>query len=409
VDYFERSLILHRQTKGKIEVRSRMRLESQDDLSLAYTPGVARPCEVIAADPGAAWDLTWKGRVVAVVSDGSSVLGLGDIGPAASLPVMEGKAALFREFAGVDAVPLVVATQDPDEIVKIVTAVAPTFGGINLEDIAAPRCFEIEDRLQDIGIPVLHDDQHGTAIVLLAAVQNAMRCLNRSLGSQSVVINGAGAAGRAIARLLTCHDQDERCVPVGRLRVCDSKGIIFPGREGNNEFKEEIAGMTNPEGQQGLLTDALAGADIFIGVSRGNLLGPDDIRKMGKDPVILAMANPIPEIDPQVAIDAGAAIVGTGRSDYPNQVNNVLAFPGLFRGALEARATCFTTAMKYAAVDAIVACVEDPTPRRILPSPFNRSVAVNVADKVAQAARECGVCHQPEIQTRSTERQESER
>ena len=392
-DLFERSLARHRRHQGKIEVRSRMRLESVDDLSLAYTPGVARPCEVIAEHPGAAWDLTWKGRVVAVVSDGSAVLGLGDIGPKASLPVMEGKAALFREFAGVDAVPVVLDAREVDEIVAIVRAIAPTFGGINLEDIAAPRCFEIEERLQDIGIPVLHDDQHGTAIVLLAAVLNAARVLTRPLANMSVVVNGAGAAGRAIARLLTCVDADERCIPVGRLRICDSKGILFPGRPGNDEVKEELARLTNPEGDTGDLRAALRGADVFIGVSRGGLLGADDIRTMADDPIVLAMANPIPEVTPDEARAGGAAIVGTGRSDYPNQVNNVLAFPGLFRGALEARATRFTDRMKFAAVDAIVASVGEPTAGRILPEAFDRSVPVAVAQAVAEAARDGAVCH----------------
>jgi len=391
-DLFERSLERHLQTRGKIEVRSRMRLESPDDLSLAYTPGVARPCEVIAENPAAAWDLTWKGRTVAVVSDGSAVLGLGDIGPAAGLPVMEGKAALFREFAGVDAVPIVLDTRDPDRIVEIVRALAPTFGGINLEDISAPRCFVIEDALQDVGIPVLHDDQHGTAIVLLAALTNATRALGVSLMNLSVVINGAGAAGRAIARLLTCQEQDDRCIPVGKLRVCDSRGILWPGRPGNDERKEELARLTNAEGQEGSLVDALRGAHVFIGVSRGGLLKADHIRLMGEKPIVLAMANPTPEILPEEAMAGGAAIVGTGRSDYPNQVNNVLAFPGLFRGALEARATRFTNGMKFAAVEAIAGSVTDPTSKCILPTPFDRSVAVHVARAVAEAARRGGVC-----------------
>jgi len=393
MDIYERSLERHRLTRGKIEIRSRMRLETQDDLSIAYTPGVARPCEVIAADESAAWELTWRGRTVAVVSDGSAVLGLGDIGPAASLPVMEGKAVLFQQFAGVDAVPIVLDAREPDKIVSIVQSIAPSFGGINLEDISAPRCFEIEDRLQDIGIPVLHDDQHGTAIVLLAALINAAKVVGRPLSNLSVMINGAGAAGRAIAFLLGCHsgDTDQR-VPVGKIRVCDSKGILWPGRPGQNPTKEEIARVTNPEAQQGDLRDALRGADVFIGVSRGNLLVADDIRSMAKDPIVFAMANPTPEIDPEEARAGGAAIVGTGRSDYPNQVNNVLAFPGLFRGALEARARKFNAAMKLAAVSAIVDCVQEPTPGRILPAPFNRSVAPQVAAAVRAAAETSGVC-----------------
>jgi malate dehydrogenase (oxaloacetate-decarboxylating) len=391
-DYFQLSLDRHRETRGKIEVRSRMRLESQDDLSIAYTPGVARPCEWIGENPGAAWDLTWKGRTVAVVSDGSAILGLGNLGPLASLPVMEGKAALFREFAGIDAVPVVLDTSDPGEIVRTVRAIAPTYGGINLEDISAPRCFTIESELQDLGIPVLHDDQHGTAIVLLAALMNAVKVVEKPLSALSVVVNGAGAAGRAITRLLTCAEGGDRCIPVKRIRVCDSKGIVWPGRPGNDEIKEELGADTNPEGDEGTLEDALRGADVFIGVSRGDLFGADVVRTMAQDAIVLAMANPIPEVRPEEALRGGARVVGTGRSDYPNQVNNVLAFPGLFRGALEARATRFTTSMKLAAVDAIAEAVEEPAAGRILPSPFDRSVAVAVADRVAQAARRAGVC-----------------
>ena len=386
-DAFERSLQRHRETRGKLEVRSRMRLDSQEDLSLAYTPGVARPCEVIGEDPGAAWDLTWKGRTVAVVSDGSAILGLGNLGPMASLPVMEGKAALFKEFGGIDAVPVVLDTQDADEIVQVVRTIAPTFGGINLEDISAPRCFRIEEELQDIGIPVLHDDQHGTAIVLLAALINATRVVGTTLGSLSVVINGAGAAGRAIARLLSCEDDAEHCIPVGKIRICDSRGMLAPGRDHMDPVKEELARSTNPEGETGDLRAALKGAHVFIGVSRGNLLEAADIRTMAKDPIVLAMANPVPEIAPREAYAGGARIVGTGRSDYPNQVNNVLAFPGLFRGALEARATRFTNAMKFAAVQAIADATGDPAPKRILPPPFDRSVAVQVAKSVAEAWR----------------------
>jgi malate dehydrogenase (oxaloacetate-decarboxylating) len=395
VDYFEESLRLHREKGGKLETASRVRLETQDDLSLAYTPGVARPCEVIAENEGAAWDLTWRGRTVAVVSDGSAVLGLGNIGPVAALPVMEGKAVLFREFGGIDAVPIVLGTNDPDKIVEITRALVPTFGGINLEDISAPRCFEIEDRLQDAGIPVLHDDQHGTAIVLLAALRNACRVVDRELGSLSIVVNGAGAAGRAIALLLSGQGESSSGgTSVGRVRVCDSKGVLWPDRPGNGPIKEEIARLTNSEGDRGDLRDVLRGADVFIGVSRGNLLTADDVRTMAADPILLAMANPIPEIDPDEAKRGGAAIVGTGRSDYPNQVNNVLAFPGLFRGALAARAKRFTASMKMAAVHALASCVEEPTAGRILPSPFNRSVAPRVADAVELAARRDHVCHE---------------
>lgn len=392
MDYFEASLARHRETKGKIEVRSRMRLESVDDLSIAYTPGVARPCEEIAKHPSSAWDLTWKGRTVAVVSDGSAVLGLGNLGGMASLPVMEGKAALFREFGGVDAVPIVLDTQDEHEIIETVRAIAPTFGGINLEDISAPRCFRIEAELQDLGIPVLHDDQHGTAIVLLAALMNATRITGVSLSNLSVVINGAGAAGRAIARLLCCQDADDRCMPVGKVRICDSKGILAPLRGGLDSYKADLAQWTNPDNQQGTLRDALRGAHVFIGVSRGNLLTAADIRTMAPDPIVFAMANPTPEIMPEEAEAGGARIIGTGRSDFPNQVNNVLAFPGLFRGALQARATRFTTAMKFAAIEAIADAAGEPAPKHILPTAFDRSVAPAVALRVAEAARQSGVC-----------------
>lgn len=388
---FERSLQLHRKTRGKIETRSRMRLETKDDLSLAYSPGVARPCEEIARDPSLAWDLTWKGRTVAVVSDGSAVLGLGDIGPLAALPVMEGKAALFRELAGIDAVPVVLDARDPDRIVEIVRAIAPSYGGINLEDISAPRAFEIDERLQDIGIPVLHDDQHGTAIVIVAAMSNAARALGRSMEELSVVISGAGAAGRAVARLLLGAD-GEQPNPIRNVRICDSRGVLAPGRPGQDAIKEELARLTNPDGFAGSIRDAMVGADVFIGVSRGNLIGQDEIRSMAPDPIVLAMANPTPEIDPADARAAGAGVIGTGRSDYPNQVNNVLVFPGLFRGALDSRARRFTPSMKMAAVTALIRMVPEPTRDRILPSPLDRAVPAAVARAVSKAAREDGVC-----------------
>ncbi len=392
MDVYARSLEAHKKNRGKIEVHSRMRLDSKEDLSLAYTPGVARPCEEIAKDPACAWDLTWKGRTVAVVTDGSAVLGLGNIGPMASLPVMEGKAALFKEFAGIDAVPVVLDTQDSEELVRIVRAIAPTYGGINLEDISAPRCFQIEEDLQDIGIPVMHDDQHGTAIVLLAAMKNACRVVGRPLDECRVVISGAGAAGSAIAKLLGHEEGKATSSSVESLLLCDSRGILYPGRPANNPSKEEVARLTNPQSRQGTLKDAMAGANVFIGVSRANLLDAEDIRRMDADPIIFAMANPTPEIDPEEAKKGGAAIVGTGRSDFPNQVNNVLAFPGLFRGALEARAVRFNKTMFQAAVDALVDCVRDPGPLRILPPAFDRSVAVKVARQVGEAARRSGAC-----------------
>lgn len=393
MDYFEESLRLHRELRGKTETGSRMRIENIDDLSIAYTPGVARPCEVIAANVGEAWDLTWKGRTVAVVSDGSAVLGLGDIGPHAALPVMEGKAVLFKQFGGLDAVPVVLDAREPDDIVRIVTAIAPTYGGINLEDISAPRAFEIEDRLQDIGIPVLHDDQHGTAIVLYAGLLNALKVTGKKLEDLKVVVNGAGAAGRAISRLLTAEGAKDAFTPVGDVLICDSRGIIYEGRSGLNPIKAGMARETNKSNEQGDLFKAIQGADVFIGVSKGNLLQADHIRTMNKDSIVLAMSNPIPEIDPDEAKAGGAAVVGTGRSDYPNQVNNVLAFPGLFRGALDSRATKFTKGMLSSAVTAIAGCVAEPRATKILPTPFDLRVPNAVAKAVAAAAREDGVCH----------------
>ena len=383
-DHYERSLILHEQLHGKIGVQSRVPVDSREDLSIAYTPGVARPCEAIAADPSQARNLTIKRNCVAIVSDGSAVLGLGNIGPLAAIPVMEGKALLFKEFAGVDAWPLCLDTQDADSIIETVRSVAPVFGGVNLEDISAPRCFEIERRLQDLGIPVFHDDQHGTAIVLLAALINAAKVLGRKIEDMRVVINGAGAAGSAISRLLRCvGHEDDACVPVRDVVVCDSRGAIHRDREGLSEYKLELLRYTNRENRAGSLQDVLADADAFIGVSKGNLLTAGDIRRMAPDPVILAMANPVPEIMPDVALGAGAAIVGTGRSDFPNQVNNVLAFPGIFRGALDSSAPRITEEMKIAATHALARCVEHPTAERILPDPLDRTVSPRVAAAVS--------------------------
>ena len=385
-DYAERSLIIHEQLRGKIGIFNKMSIKSRDDLSIAYTPGVARPCEAIAADKEAARTLTIKHNSVAVVSDGSAVLGLGNIGPAAAIPVMESKALLFKEFANIDAWPICVDTQDAEEIIETVRRIAPVFGGVNLEDIGAPKCFHVEEALQDLGIPVFHDDQHGTAIVLLAALINASKVIGRPLTDLNVVINGAGAAGTAISKLLRCVGHDPNvCEPVKDIVVCDSKGAIHKGRDDLNPQKQELLGFTNKDHRGGSLQDVLQGADVFIGVSKGNLLDASDIQRMNDDPVILAMANPIPEIMPDVARDAGAAVVGTGRSDFPNQVNNVLAFPGIFRGALDAQAHRITEEMKIAAARALAATVEEPTADFILPGPLDYSVAPRVAAAVAAA------------------------
>lgn len=386
-NFYERSIIIHEQLRGKIGVINKMPIETQDDLAIAYTPGVAGPCEKIAANPALARELTIKRNSVAVVTDGSAVLGLGNIGPLAALPVMEGKALLFKEYANIDAWPICLATQDTDEIVATVRHIAPTFGGINLEDIAAPRCFEIEERLQDLDIPVFHDDQHGTAIVLLAALINSCRVLGRDPSELRVVVSGAGAAGTAIAQLLRCVNFDPNlCVPVKDIVVCDSRGAIHKDREGLSPEKEMLLGFTNRAGHTGSVHEALEGADVFIGVSKGGLLNGDDVRRMAADPIILAMANPEPEIMPDLAREAGAAIVGTGRSDFPNQVNNVLAFPGIFRGALDAGAREIDGAMKLAAAHALADAVAEPSREMILPSPLDRSVAPLVAEAVRKAA-----------------------
>ncbi len=388
-DYFERSLILHEQLRGKISVHNKLPIGSREDLSLAYTPGVARPCEVIAADPEQARKLTIKGNSVAVVSDGSAVLGLGDIGPRAALPVMEGKALLFREFAKIDAWPICLNTQDPAKIIETCRLIEPVFGGINLEDISAPRCFEIEDSLQDLGIPVFHDDQHGTAIVLLAALINSAKVTGKKLSELQVVINGAGAAGSAIAKLIRgvgipASDID----PVGDVIICDSKGAISPDRDNINSSKQAMLAYTNSNKRSGALKDVLKGADVFIGVSRGNIIGADDVKTMAKGAIILAMANPTPEIMPDEAQKGGAAVIGTGRSDFPNQVNNVLVFPGIFRGALDANAPVINGAMKIAAAAALAGAIDEPAADMILPHPLDRTVAPTIAKVVRATAKE---------------------
>ncbi len=388
MDYFKESLNLHKRLKGKIRVNPKIDVRTKEDLSLVYSPGVAEPCKAIAADVEAVYDYTIKSNTVAIVSDGSAVLGLGNIGAHASIPVMEGKAMLFKRFANIDAFPICLDTQDVDKIVETVKLIAPVFGGINLEDIAAPRSFEVEERLQDIGIPVFHDDQHGTAIVVLAGLINAAKVVKKNLFDLKVVINGAGAAGIAIAKLLRCvHMEDaSSCISVKDVILCDSKGIVHRGRTNLNSAKEEILNYTNIENKAGSLQDALVDADVFIGVSVGNLLTAVDVQTMAKDAIIFGLANPIPEIMPEEAKKGGAAIVGTGRSDLPNQINNVLGFPGIFRGALDARAKRISNGMKLAAAFAIADHINNPTADCIIPPTLNESVAWKVGKAVQEVA-----------------------
>ncbi len=392
-DLNKKSLELHKKYKGKIGVCNKVPLKTREDLSLAYTPGVAEVCKQIARDKNLAYKYTIKSNTVAIVTDGSAVLGLGNIGGIASIPVMEGKAALFKEFADIDAFPICFDDHHLD-FVDDIKAIAPVFGGINLEDIAAPKCFEIEEALEDIGIPVMHDDQHGTAVVLLAGLLNACKVTGRNFEEITVVINGAGAAGFAITKLLHCLGIDKNiCRKVKQIYVCDSKGIIHRGREDvlKNKQKYIISQETNPEARQGTLADALKGADIFIGVSVADVVTEEMIMSMNKDPIILAMANPVPEIMPDKAKNAGAAVVGTGRSDFPNQINNVLAFPGIFRGALDAYATRINDRMKIAAAHALANYMKDPTPDTIIPDVLDKNVTRVVAEAVKQAAIESGV------------------
>lgn len=385
MDVFKESLRLHKRLRGKLSVEPKVRLRNKGDLGLVYTPGVASSCLEIAKDKGKAYELTIKGNAVAVVTDGSAVLGLGNIGPEAALPVMEGKALLFKKLADIDAFPICLKTQDPEEIIRIVENLAPSFAGINLEDISAPRCFEIEARLQGIGIPVFHDDQHGTAIVILAAIMNAADVLGKSLLDLKIVINGAGAAGIATAKLLHCSFK--RGVCSRNIILCDTRGMLYEGREGMNKFKEEVARMTNPGRRKGLLMEALTGADVFIGVSTGNVLTPAMIEAMAPAPIVFALANPVPEIMPDLALEAGAAVVGSGRGDYQNQINNMLAFPGVFRGALDARAGVINEDMKMAAADALAKAVKKPRRDRILPPPLGNN-AKRIAEAVEKAAYE---------------------
>ena len=385
-DFNKESLELHRKHKGKIEVVSKIKVETTDDLSRVYSPGVAAPCLAIAENVDEAYNLTIKGNTIAVVSDGTAVLGLGNIGPEAAIPVMEGKAMLFKKFANVDAFPICLNTTVSSEIIETVKRIAPVFGGVNSEDISAPRSFEIESALQDIGIPVFHDDQHGTAIVALAGILNSCKVLGKDISDLKIVINGAGAAGIAISRLLRCISIDPSvCIPVKQVLVCDSKGIIHKNRTNLNPVKIELLNYSNPDNVEGTLKDAIVGADVFIGVSVANILTADDIKTMAKDPVIFALANPNPEIMPEEAIKGGAAVIATGRSDYPNQVNNVLAFPGIFRGALDCRAKRITPKMKIAAAYAIADCVEQPDREHIIPKSLNKEIAAKVAQAVQAA------------------------
>ena len=377
----EEALQAHRQWRGKLDVAPKCPLSDRHDLAMAYTPGVAEPCKAIAADPQAAYDYTMKGSTVAVVTDGSAVLGLGNIGPAAALPVMEGKAALFKAFGGVDAFPICLDTQDADEIVQACIQLAPVFGGINLEDIAAPRCFEIEERLNDaLDIPVFHDDQHGTAIVVLSGIINGLRLVGKEARACRVVINGAGSAGIAIAKLLLSYGFED-------VTLCDIDGIVSSANPSLNDAQRAMLAVTNLEDAQGTLADALVGADVLVGVSAPGVVSQDMVRSMAPGAIVFAMANPTPEIFPDEAKAAGAAVVGTGRSDFPNQVNNVIAFPGIFKGALQARAERITEPMKLAAAKALAALVPDDelSADFIIPDPFDP----RAADAVAEAVRAC--------------------
>ena len=376
----EKALKLHEEWNGKIETVSKAAVKSREDLALAYTPGVAEPCKVIAENPEAAYTYTIKSNTVAVISDGSAVLGLGNIGPLAAMPVMEGKAVLFKEFGGINAFPICLDTQDTEEIIETVVRIAPAFGGINLEDISAPRCFEIEERLKErLSIPVFHDDQHGTAIVVLAGIINALKVTGKNKETAQVVVNGAGSAGIAITKLLLTYGFQN-------ITLCDKAGMICEGMEGLNWMQEKMAKVTNLGKRTGSLADALKGADIFVGVSAPGIVTPEMVASMNHDAILFAMANPVPEIMPDLAREAGARVVGTGRSDFPNQVNNVLIFPGIFRGALEGRACAITEEMKLAAAEAIASLEseEELSDVNILPAAFDP----RVADAVSQAVKE---------------------
>lgn len=382
MDYNQEALKLHKEKQGKIEITARVKTENKDDLSVAYTPGVAEPCREIAKDKEKVFTYTRKGNLVAVVTDGSAVLGLGDIGPEAGMPVMEGKCVLFKNFADVDAFPICLDTNDVDEIVNTVKNIAPTFGGINLEDISAPRCFEVERRLQEaLDIPVFHDDQHGTAIVVSAGIMNALRVVGKNISEIKIVINGAGSAGIAICKMLLN-------IGAENVVLVDKIGALAEGMDGLNPEQERMSRVTNRQKETGTLADVMRGTDVFIGVSAPKIVNEDMVRSMAADPIVFAMANPEPEILPEAAKAAGARVVGTGRSDYPNQINNVLAFPGIFRGALDARAKCISEEMKVAAVHALANLVpeEERSEENIIPKAFDPRVGPAVAKAVAEAA-----------------------
>lgn len=387
MDNKEKALKCHEEWNGKLETIAKSKVNSREDLAIAYTPGVAEPCKVIAEDKEAAYKYTWKANTVAVVSDGSAVLGLGNIGPYAAMPVMEGKCVLFKEFGNVNAVPICLDTQDTEEIIAAVKNIAPGFGGINLEDISAPRCFEIEERLKEmLDIPVFHDDQHGTAVVVLASVLNALKVVGKDITEIKAVVNGAGSAGMAITRLLVSRG-------LKNVIMCDKYGSLYRGNPEMNSEQAKLAELTNPDNLDVKLDEAIVDADLFIGVSAPGILTEEMVAKMAKDPIVFAMANPVPEIMPDVAKKAGVRVIGTGRSDFPNQINNVLAFPGIFRGALDVRASDINDEMKMAAAQAIADIIKDDelNDEYIIPDAFDKRVAENVAKAVAKAARESGV------------------
>ncbi len=385
----EEALSFHKAARGKIAVHSKVPCCTKHDLSLAYTPGVAEPCREIQKNADDVYEYTAKGNIVAVVTDGTAVLGLGDIGPLASIPVMEGKAILFKNFAGIDAFPIAITSKDPSVIVDTVARIEPVFGGINLEDISAPRCFEVEKRLKEtLKIPVFHDDQHGTAVVALAALINALKVVGKDFSNIRVAVSGAGAAGTAVTKFLLSFG-------VRDAILCDSRGVIHSGRTGLNSAKQEIARITNPRNITGTLADAIRGADVFLGLSVAGIVTPAMVKSMARDAIVFAMANPVPEIMPDLAKEAGARVVATGRSDFPNQVNNVLGFPGIFRGALDVRASDINETMKIAASKAIACLVEDVSEESIIPSPLDRRVVPVVAAAVARAAIETGMARRP--------------